>query len=249
MAGGKQADVIIANNVLAHVTDQNDFVRGIAVLLKDDGVARLEFPYVRELIDHCEFDTIYHEHLCYFSLHAVDALMRRHGLFVNDVELVPIHGGSLRISLEKVERPSTAFMRMMEDENLLGIHEHDYYADFGKRVADFRDRFRAMLLRLKDDEARIAAYGAAAKGVIMLNYLNLGAEVFDFIVDRSKQKHGLWLPGLDLQVEAPEILVERMPDYTVILPWNFKDEIIEQQREYRERGGRFIVPIPEPTII
>jgi len=246
---GRFADVVLANNVLAHVADQNDFVRGIERILCEGGVAEIEFPYVRALIDKCEFDTIYHEHLCYFSLHAVDALFRRNGLVLNDVREIAIHGGSLRVRASRGPERSERLMRMLADEQLLGINRHEYYAAFAERVAALRMRLRSMLEDLAENGHTIACYGAAAKGAILLNYLDLPSDFFEFVVDRNVHKQGRWLPGLDLQVLATDELVRRMPDYTLILPWNFSDEIIEQQREYRGRGGKFIVPIPEPALV
>ena len=245
----KKADVIHANNVLAHVADTNGFVAGIATLLKDDGVAVIEAPYVRDLIEHGEFDTIYHEHLCYFSVTALDNLFRRHGLFLNYVEPLKIHGGSLRLFVEKRENPGHAVKSFLEAERKLGIDTLAYYADFSKRVTSIRDELREMLQDLKRRGARIVGYGAAAKGTIMLNYVGVGTETLDFVVDRNKHKQGRFIPGVRLPIEPPERILEMQPDYVLILPWNVKDEILEQQAEYRRRGGRFIVPVPRPEIL
>jgi hypothetical protein len=241
--------VIHANNVLAHVADTNGFVEGIATLLKDDGVAVIEAPYVRDLIDHGEFDTIYHEHLCYFSVTALKNLFERHGLSLNRVEPLAIHGGSLRLFVEKHAAPEASVTEYLASERRLGLNRLSYYAGFSVRVAGIRSELIALLQDLKRRGARIAAYGAAAKGTIMLNYAGLGGEVLDFVVDRNVHKQGRYVPGVRLRIEPPERVLESQPDYLLILPWNFKDEIMTQQDEYRRRGGHFIVPVPRPTIL
>jgi SAM-dependent methyltransferase len=249
VAQGKRADVIHANNVLAHVADTNGFVEGIATLLKDDGVAVIEAPYVRDLIDHGEFDTIYHEHLCYFSVTALQNLFERHGLALNRVEPLTIHGGSLRLFVEKHHAPTRSIAAYLETERRLGLDRLSYYAGFSARVAGIRCELIALLQDLKRRGACIVGYGAAAKGTIMLNYAGLGGDVLDFVVDRNVHKQGRYVPGVRLRIEPPERVLERQPDYVLILPWNFKDEIMTQQDEYRRRGGRFIVPVPRPCIL
>ena len=249
VAQGRRADVIHANNVLAHVADTNGFVEGIATLLKDDGVAVIEAPYVRDLIDHGEFDTIYHEHLCYFSVTALKNLFERHGLSLNRVEPLAIHGGSLRLFVEKHSAPEASVTEYLETERRLGLDRLGYYAGFSVRVAGIRSELIALLQDLKRRGARIAGYGAAAKGTIMLNYAGLGGDVLDFVVDRNVHKQGRYVPGVRLRIEPPERVLQSQPDYLLILPWNFKDEIMTQQDEYRRRGGHFIVPVPRPTIL
>jgi len=246
---GKRADVIIANNVLAHVADTNGFVEGIRILLKDAGMAVIEVPYLRRLIEHCEFDTIYHEHLCYFSMTSLDALFRRHGLYINDVRHLQIHGGSLRLYIEPAENVGESVRTMLADEAALGINTYQYYKSFGIKVDALRKSIRDLLTGLKSSGKRIAAYGAAAKGAIMLNYIGAGTDVIDFVVDRNTHKQGKFMPGVHIPIFEPERIIEEMPDYVVILPWNFKDEILSQQAQYREKGGRFIVPIPRPEVI
>jgi SAM-dependent methyltransferase len=246
---GKRADVVIGNNVLAHVADTNGFVRGIAELLADDGVAVIEVPYVRDLIEHCEFDTIYHEHLCYFSVTALDALFRRHGLHLNEVKRLPIHGGSLRLYVEPRERVGESVRRLLAEERAQGLDGFAYYADFGARVRALGDELRALLEGMKSQGKRIAAYGAAAKGSTLLNAFGLGRETLDFVVDRNVHKQGKYMPGNHLPVSAPERLLEEMPDAVLLLTWNFKDEILAQQAEYRRRGGKFVVPIPSPEVV
>lgn len=246
---GKRADVIIANNVLAHVADTNGFVRGIATLLKPNGVAVIEVPYVRELIAHCEFDTIYHEHLCYFSVHALEHLFERHGLHLNDVERLNIHGGSLRLYVQHKANPTAAVTRMKAEEKADGMTRAAFYADFAHRARELRESLCQLLTQLKERGCTIAAYGAAAKGTILLNYLGVGAETIDFVADRNVHKHGKWMPGARIPVVAAEALRERQPDYTLLLTWNFKDEVLEQQAAYRAAGGRFIIPVPRVAVV
>ena len=249
VAKGRRADVIHGNNVLAHVADTNGFVKGISMLLKDDGIGVIEAPYVRDLIDHGEFDTIYHEHLCYFSVTALKNLFERHGLFLNRVEPLGIHGGSLRLFVEKHARPTASVLEYLEDEHQLGLDRLDYFADFSARVGQIRSELASLLRDLKSRNARIVGYGAAAKGTIMLNYVGIGRDTLEFVVDRNVHKQGRYIPGVRLPIAAPERVLEEQPDYLLILPWNFKDEIMTQQAEYRRRGGRFIVPVPRPAII
>jgi SAM-dependent methyltransferase len=249
---GKRADVIHAHNVLAHVADLNGFVQGIELLLKDDGVAVIEVPYVKDLVDHCEFDTIYHEHLCYFSLTALSRLFRRHGLMVVDVERIPIHGGSLRLFVGKQAAQhsrTAAVSHLLAEEVAWGVDDAASYQALGAKAKRLRQDLLARLRALKAQGKRIAAYGASAKGSTMLNYLGIGRETLEFVVDRSTYKQGRYMPGVHLPISSPEQLLGAMPDYTLLLTWNFAEEILAQQAEYRRRGGRFIVPIPEVTIV
>jgi SAM-dependent methyltransferase len=245
-----QADVIVANNVMAHVPDLNGFVAGYRTLLNDDGVVTVENPYVRDLIDHCEFDTIYHEHHCYFSCSAVDALMARNGLFLNHVEHFPnLHGGTLRWHVARREDRSETVLAYLRDEEERGLLDVGYYKDFGTRVHAIRDGLVDLLRTLRGQGKTIAAYGAAAKGATLVNFAGIGTDLVDFVVDRNVHKQGLLMPGVHIPIVGPEALLERRPDYTLLLAWNFKDEILRQQSDYIRRGGRFIVPVPEPEVV
>ncbi|MEM6656499.1 MAG: NAD-dependent epimerase/dehydratase family protein [Pseudomonadota bacterium] len=246
---GKRADVIIANNVVAHVADQNDLVAGMAELLADDGQVVVEFPYVRDMIDFIEFDTIYHEHLCYFSVGSAKTLFERHGLYLNDMRRVAIHGGSLRLFFGKTPAPTQAVTDILDEEHALGLDRFDYYKTFGARVRAFRDQARKLVGNLKADGKRIAAYGAAAKGTIMLNFLQLNDRAIEYAVDKNVHKQGKFMPGVRIRIDEPERLMDDNPDYVIILPWNFRDEIIRQQQAFLQAGGKFVVPIPELEIV
>lgn len=250
-AKGERADVIHANNVLAHVPDLNGVVAGFATLLKDDGVLVVECPYVRDFVEHCEFDTIYHEHLCYFSLTALDLLTARHGLEIHDVEKLPIHGGSIRIFASKrgAYPRRESVVTMLADEKAQRVDQHGYYADFATRVNALKHDLVKLLADLKAKGARVGAYGAAAKGATLLNFFGIGRESLDFVVDRSTYKQGRFMPGAKLPILPPEALLERKPEYCLLLTWNFADEILEQQRAYRDAGGKFVIPIPEVRIV
>lgn len=250
-AEGKSADLILGNNVFAHVPDVNDFVAGIARLLKPDGVAVLEFPWGHEMVRQLEFDTIYHEHVYYFNSVALVPLFRRHGLDIFRIEKLPIHGGSLRIHAchagKRVVEPSVG--SVIEEETAAGVRTPGYYEEFSKSVSDLKKNLINLLDDLKAKGHQIAAYGASAKGSTLLNYCGIGRETLSFIVDRSTYKQGKFSPGMHLPILSPDALLDHRPDETLLLTWNFAAEILVQQREYRTGGGRFIVPVPKPTVV
>ena len=250
-AEGKQADVILANNVIAHIPVINGVMSGVKKLLKPGGAFIMETPYLRDLIDKLEFDTIYHEHLFYYSLTALEALYQRHGLAAADVEHLPIHGGTIRVTVvhqgEEGDRP--AVTAMLAEEASWGVGSPDYYARFGRDVADLGEKLTGLLKELRSQGKTIAAYGAAAKGSTLVNAFGIGLDLIDFVVDRSTVKQGKLMPGVHFPILPPEALVERKPDYVLMLAWNFADEIIRQQTEYLATGGRFIVPVPTPRIV
>ena len=251
VAEGKQADVFVANNVLAHVPDLNGFVQGIARVLKPQGVASIEFPYVVDMIQRLEFDTIYHEHLCYFSLGVAQSLFSRYGLSIVDVERLGIHGGSLRLTVRHVgaQSPEARVRALLEEEQALRVDRPDFYRGFDERVANLKHRLVTLLSGLKSLDKRLAGYGAAAKGTTLLNYCGIGRDMLDYVVDRNPHKQGRFLPGTHLPIHSPQRLLEDHPDYVLLLTWNFADEILEQQAAFRAAGGKFVVPVPEPKIV
>jgi SAM-dependent methyltransferase len=246
-----QADLILGNNVFAHVPDPNDFVAGLALLLKPGGRIVLEFPYAVDLIAKTEFDTIYHEHVFYFTLSALVPLFERHGLTLTGVEKLPIHGGSLRIFVartgEGAVQPSVG--AMLAEEAACDIRARGFYENFAKAVQAIKLDLLRLLGELKQRGKSLAAYGAAAKGSTLLNYCGIGTDLLEFVADRSTYKQGRFMPGVHVPIVPAERLVERQPDYALLLSWNFADEILEQQRAYRERGGKFIIPIPRPEVV
>lgn len=250
VAEGRHANVIIANNVMAHVPDLNGFVAGMATLLADDGVITVENPSVDELVQRCAFDTVYHEHHCYFSCTSVDALARRHGLSLNRVDSFPdLHGGTKRWTLGKGSDPHPSVAEFLGAEHDAGVHEFGYYEGFAIRVEQLKTDLLALLEGLRSSGARIAAYGAAAKGATLLNYAGIDDQLIDFVVDRNVHKQGLYMPGCHLPIRPTDALLEEQPDYLLLLAWNFADEIRRQQGDYHDRGGRFIVPVPTPEVL
>jgi SAM-dependent methyltransferase len=244
-SSGRAASVIHANNVMAHVPEINDFVAGISAALRPDGVAVVETPYVVRFVDDREFDTIYHEHVFYYSLTAVASLVERHGLTVADVEEIPVHGGSLRLFIQHSGYPSSERVKMLlKSEHERGVRTDEYYSDFAKRVEELKTEVTDLVRQLRAQGASVAAYGAAAKGTVLLNHFGLNRDTIDFVVDRSVHKQGLLMPGVGIPILAAEELEQRRPDYTLLLAWNFADEILEQQQNYRTAGGTFIIPVP-----
>jgi len=245
---GRQADLIIANNVLAHVPQLNDFVAGLALLLRPSGSVTIEFPHLLELIRQVEFDTIYHEHYSYFSLYAIEQVFRRHHLRIYDVERLSTHGGSLRIFASHAHRSdlqdSVSLRELRAQEAAAGLAELPTYLQFAKRVDECRDSLREFLAGAKRDGKRVAAYGAAAKGNTLLNFCGVTAQDISFVADRNPHKQKKLLPGTHIPVVSPEELMQAKPDYVLILPWNLRDEIRQQLAGITAWGGRFVTPVP-----
>lgn len=240
------ADVIIANNVMAHVPDLNGFVGGMAALLADDGLITVENPCVSELMLRGAFDTIYHEHFCYYSCLSVDALARRHGLVLHDVEYFPdLHGGTLRWHMGHSGQPTERLQARLASEVAEGLDTFAPYETFGKTVDGIRDQLRAALIELRDAGRTVVAYGAAAKGATLINYCDIGTDLVQYVVDRNTHKQGLHMPGTHQPIRPVEVLLEEQPDDVLLLAWNFADEIVAQQQDYLAGGGRFIAPVPE----
>jgi SAM-dependent methyltransferase len=245
------ADLVVANNVLAHVPDVNDFVEGIRTLLSPDGVATIEVPHLVRLIEGLQFDTIYHEHYSYFSFHTLVRLFREHALQVFDVQELPSHGGSLRVFVhhDGEAQPENAVAELLEGEQEGGYDSPEGYDGFGERVAETKRRLLELLIALRADGKRIAGYGAPGKGNTLLNYCGIRTDFLDYTVDRNPGKHGKFLPGTHIPVHPPERLAETRPDYVLVLPWNLKREIATQLEYVREWGARLIVPIPDPEVL
>jgi SAM-dependent methyltransferase len=252
VAEGKRADLIVGNNVLAQVPDLDDFVSGMTRLLQPEGVITLEFPHLERLIAENQFDTIYHEHFSYFSLSTIERLAARHALKLIDVEELPTHGGSLRVFLAHVGSawPATKSVRALLDrEQRLGFRNIATYASFGDQVKRTKRKLLSFLIEAKETGKVICGYGAPGKGNTLLNYCGIGKDFLEFTVDRNPYKHGRFTPGMHIPIRPVEAIDEATPDYLLILPWNLKQEIIAQMRHVAAWGGKFIVPIPEPTII
>ena len=251
--GGTRADLVVGNNVLAHVPDLNDFVEGIRIVLKPGGTATLEFPHLLRLLEERQFDTIYHEHFSYFSLLTVCRVFAAHGLEVHDVEELPTHGGSLRIyarhATGESPAPTPRVAELLRLEEARGLRRVETYAAFAERVKETKRGLLRFLVEAKDRGKRIVAYGAAAKGNTLLNYCGVGTDFVDYVVDLSPHKQGRFLPGTRIPVHDPARVAETRPDYLLVLPWNLRDEIVRQMAHVREWGGRFVVAIPEVEVL
>ena len=250
-AEGLYADVVIGNNVLAHVSKINDFITGVKTVLKPGAIARFELPYLGDLIRNLEFDTIYHEHIFYFSAHSIETLLHRNGLVFTDVEHIPIHGGSLVVTAALKPEPlgRSRVEQFLIEERQRGMDRLPFYSDFGSRVIANICELKTLTTRLCSSGNRICAYGASAKGSTLLNTACFEAGTLEYVVDRSELKQGLYTPGSRLPIFAPERLALDRPDYVLVLTWNLLEEILQQQQVYRDLGGKFIVPIPSPVIV
>jgi len=252
-AQGRSANLLLGNNVLAHVPNLNDFVAGLKILLKPRGVITMEFPHLLRLMLENQFDTIYHEHFSYFSFYTVEKVFARHGLKLFDVQQLPTHGGSLRIFGAHAEDASMVssdrVRRLREEEIAFGIAQLKTYLGFSEQVKRTKRKLLEFLVSAKASGKTIVGYGAPAKGNTLLNYCGIRGDFLDYTVDRSPHKQGKFLPGTHLPVLAPEKIRETRPDYVLILPWNIKDEIVEQIADIRSWGGRFVVPIPEVRVL
>lgn len=253
LAAGESADLLLGNNVLAHVPDLNDFVAGMQRLLKPDGVITMEFPHLLQLMQHNQFDTIYHEHFSYFSLLTVQRVFARHGLALFDVEELPTHGGSLRIyarhSNHAAASPTNRLLVLREREIAAGLDDLPAYASFAEQVRETKRKLLEFLIAAKRQGKRIAGYGAPAKGNTLLNYCGIRSDFIDFTVDRNPAKQGTLLPGTRIPVFAPERIMAEKPDYLLILPWNLRDEVMQQMAGIRAWGGQFVVPIPAVAVL
>jgi SAM-dependent methyltransferase len=251
-AEGKHADLLIGNNVLAHVPDLNDFVEGMRIILKKDGVVTMEFPHLMRLVEENQFDTIYHEHFSYFSFTTVEKVFAKHGLTLFDVEELPTHGGSLRIYARHNEDDSKPISERVSGlknrEEAAGMTKMEYYLSFGEKVKETKRNILDFLIKAKREGKSIVGYGAPAKGNTLLNYCGVRTDFIEYTLDRSPHKQGQYLPGTHIPIYHPDKIKETKPDYLVILPWNLKEEIMEQMSYIREWGGKFVTLIPEPEV-
>ncbi|HEY1790298.1 MAG TPA: class I SAM-dependent methyltransferase [Verrucomicrobiae bacterium] len=253
VASGKKADLIIGNNVLAQVPDLNDFVGGISILLKPQGVATLEFPHLVKLMEQNQFDTIYHEHFSYFSLLAVEKIFAAHGMVLFDVEELPTHGGSIRIYARHINDSSKPVSARLVDlrnrELAAALNQMNTYSSFAEQVKATKRNLLEFLIQARRAGSKVAGYGAPGKGNTLLNYCGIRRDFLDFTVDRNPYKQGKFLPGTHIPIYPVEKIDEARPDYLLILPWNFKDEIIRQMARIRDWGGKFVVPIPNVQVV
>lgn len=249
----RQADLTAANNVLAHVPNINDFVRGFSILLKPDGVATFEFPHLLNLIEGNQFDTIYHEHFSYLSLHAVDTIFSANGLLIFDVQELPTHGGSLRVLAQRKDTGNrlrtTQVDELLANEQAAGMHGSTFYEGFQAKAEKVKDDFLAFLIEARHNGKQVAAYGAAAKGNTLLNFAGIRPDLISFVVDKNPAKQGKFMPGSRIPIVNEQVLYQDRPDYVVILPWNLKEEVIQQLAAIRDWGGKFVTAVPQLCIV
>lgn len=248
---GKKADIIHANNVMAHVPDINGFIKGLKTLLKENGKAIIEVPYFLDLVQKLEFDTIYHEHVYYFSVRPLKEAFARHGLEIVDIEKIKLHGGTLRLFVSHVGRflPKPIIASMIQEELDWGLHQPHIFKDFMTRLSVLKTELLQTLITLKSTGAKIAAYGASAKGTTLLNYFNVEKDTIDFVVDRSPFKCGKYTPGTQLAILPPSHLLEENVTHALMLTWNFSEEIMAQQKDFIDKGGKFIIPLPTVAVV
>ena len=248
-----KADLIIGNNVLAHVPEINDFVKGISVLLKTKGVVNMEFPHLLQLIKHNQFDTIYHEHFSYFSLNTVKKIFEFHNLVIFDVEEIPTHGGSLRIYATHITnhdlKIEKSVNKILDDEKDFGLLNMLFYLEFSKKIEIIKKELKEFFQNAKQNDKKIVCYGAAAKGNTLLNFCEINKESIEYVVDSNPYKQGLWLPGSHIEIKNPKEIMKTKPDFILILPWNIKEEIMKDISFIRDWGGKFVIPIPKVMII
>ncbi len=254
VASGKSADLLMGNNVLAHVPDINDFVGGLKIALKPGGVITFEFPHLQQLIENNQFDTVYHEHFSYLSFLAVEKVFARHGLTIFDVEELPTHGGSLRIFARHTGNTSPTVAvtgrveAMRNQETGFGLTEMATYTAFGEKVRSTKRKLLKFLIEAKEANKTVVCYGAAAKGVTLVNYCGVRDDLVDYVVDKSPHKQNHFMPGVRIPIHGPEKIFETKPDYVLILPWNLRQEISGEMAAIKDWGGQFVVPIPEVTV-
>jgi hypothetical protein len=249
----RKADLLLGNNVLAHVPDINDFVGGMKIILDSEGVITMEFPHLLQLVENNQFDTIYHEHFSYLSFHTVKQIFEAHGLAMFDVEEIPTHGGSLRIYAKHKEDNSKAISEsvraLLEKEKAAGLLSLDYYTSFQDKAFAVKLAFIEFLVNAKKDGKKVAGYGAAAKGNTLLNYCGVKSDLIDYVVDANPNKRNKFLPGSHIPVLDEAHLKNNKPDYIIIFPWNIKDEVMKQLSYVKEWKGQFLIPIPKPELV
>ncbi len=244
-----KAQVITATNVFAHVNNLYDFMAGVRCLLDDEGIFIIEVPHFMEQYKRLSFDQFYHEHLSYFLTEPLRDIGKKFGLTLFDIEKIPVHGGSIRCYYSYVEEDESSFEELWYEEDDMYLYSVKTYEDFGKRVQVMSGKLRKLLIDLKNSGNRIVGYGAPAKGNTLLNYCRIGNDILDYLTDTTPYKQGKLSPGMHIPVVSPEFFHEDNPDYALMLPWNYKEEILEKEKEFVKNGGRFIIPIPEPTIV